>query len=233
MRSPDPYRDHGRRLRGRTPGTARASGPRPQSRYEEPELPSGQYDNQYEGYGRHRADDSRPNRGEQRPGQQGDHAPRPDQLPTARPAYPSEYQRPEPGAWPRPAQDEYSWQQQRLGFPERDPYASPSQEPYPQEAYRPPQQDYRPQAMERPSYDSPRRDYDERPDYDKPRPDYDQPRSDYDQRDVRRDLPDPRPAPDMCIAAARSAPACPPPALPVRSPRSPRRRPAPVSPPRG
>ncbi len=166
--------------------------PRPQSRYEEPELPSGQYDNQYEGYGRHRADDSRPNRGEQRPGQ-GDHAPRPDQLPTARPTYPSEYQRPEPGAWPRPPQDEYSWQQQRLGFPERDPYASPSQEPYPQESYGPPSQDYRPQHVERPSYDSPRRDYDERPDYDKPRSDYDQPRSDYSQRDTRRDLPDPPP----------------------------------------
>ncbi|WP_406217885.1 chromosomal replication initiator protein DnaA [Streptomyces canus] len=176
---------------GEPPAPPAPPAPRPQSRYEEPELPSGQYDNQYEGYGRHRADDSRPNRGEQRPGHQGDHAPRPDQLPTARPAYPSEYQRPEPGAWPRPAQDEYSWQQQRLGFPERDPYASPSQEPYPQESYGPPSQDYRPQAMERPSYDSPRRDYDERPDYDKPRPNYDQPRSDYDQRDVRRDLPDP------------------------------------------
>lgn len=176
---------------GEPPAPPAPPAPRPQSRYEEPELPSGQYDNQYEGYGRHRADDSRPNRGEQRPGPQGDHAPRPDQLPTARPAYPSEYQRPEPGAWPRPTQDEYSWQQQRLGFPERDPYASPSQEPYPQESYGPPSQDYRPQAMERPSYDSPRRDYDQRPDYDKPRPDYDQPRSDYDQRDVRRDLPDP------------------------------------------
>ncbi|MFF4030715.1 chromosomal replication initiator protein DnaA [Streptomyces sviceus] len=175
--------------------------PRPQSRYEEPELPSGQYDNQYEGYGRHRADDSHQGRGEQRPAHQGDRAPRPDQLPTARPAYPSEYQRPEPGAWPRPAQDEYSWQQQRLGFPERDPYASPSQEPYPQEpytqepytqeSYGPSSQDYRPQSMERPSYDGPRSDYNQRPDYDKPRPDYDQPRSDYDQRDNRRDLPDP------------------------------------------
>ncbi|WP_118082558.1 chromosomal replication initiator protein DnaA [Streptomyces sp. CC0208] len=175
--------------------------PRPQSRYEEPELPSGQYDNQYEGYGRHRADDSHQSRGEQRPAHQGDRAPRPDQLPTARPAYPSEYQRPEPGAWPRPAQDEYSWQQQRLGFPERDPYASPSQEPYPQEPYQqepytqesygPSSQDYRPQSMERPSYDGPRSDYNQRPDYDKPRPDYDQPRSDYDQRDSRRDLPDP------------------------------------------
>ncbi|MEV3907743.1 chromosomal replication initiator protein DnaA [Streptomyces canus] len=178
---------------GEPPAPPAPPAPRPQSRYEEPELPSGQYDNQYEGYGRHRADDSRPNRGEHRPGPQGDHAPRPDQLPTARPAYPSEYQRPEPGAWPRPPQDEYSWQQQRLGFPERDPYASPSQEPYPQDSYGPPSQDYRPQPMDRPSYDSPRRDYDERPDYDKPRPDYDQPRSDYDQRDVRRDLPDPPP----------------------------------------
>ncbi|MFG2465306.1 chromosomal replication initiator protein DnaA [Streptomyces canus] len=178
---------------GEPPAPPAPPAPRPQSRYEEPELPSGQYDNQYEGYGRHRADDSRPNRGDQRPGHQSDHTPRPDQLPTARPAYPSEYQRPEPGAWPRPQQDEYSWQQQRLGFPERDPYASPSQEPYPQDSYGPPSQDYRPQPMDRPSYDSPRRDYDERPDYDKPRPDYDQPRSGYDQRDARRDLPDPPP----------------------------------------
>ena len=76
----------------------------PQPRYEEPEPPS------YDGYGRHRADD------------RGTGAPN-DPLPTARPAYPSEYQRPEPGpgSWPRPTQDEYGWQQQRLGFPERDP----------------------------------------------------------------------------------------------------------------
>ncbi|MGW7403091.1 chromosomal replication initiator protein DnaA [Streptomyces sp. NPDC054833] len=168
----------------------------PQSRYEEPELSSGQYD----GYGRHR--------GDQRQG--GDQAPRPDQLPTARPAYPSEYQRPEPGAWPRPAQDEYSWQQPRLGFPERDPYASPSQDSYgppsrdsygppaqdsygSQDAYGPgqdaygpakdaygsPSQDYRPQSMERPSYDQQRSDYDPS-------------RVDYDQRDAaRRDLSEP------------------------------------------
>lgn len=173
---------------------------RPQPRYEEPELPSGQY----EGYGRHRADDSRPGRGEQSPGPQG------DQLPTARPAYPSEYQRPEPGGWPRPAQDEYGWQQQRLGFPERDPYASPSQDTYGQESYgppaqdsyAPPSQDYRPQSMERPSYDAQRPDYDKRPDYDQrpdygsrsdysPRPDHDASRPDYDQRDARRDRPEP------------------------------------------
>ncbi|MFE9028775.1 chromosomal replication initiator protein DnaA [Streptomyces iakyrus] len=141
----------------------------------------------YEGYGRHRAD--------QLPGPAGDQLPptRADQLPTARPAYPSEYQRPEPGAWPRPPQqDEYGWQQQRLGFPERDPYASPGQDAYgsqdsygspdsytPQDSYGSSPQDYRPQPMERPSYDQ-------------PRSDYEAPRPDYDQRDpVRRELPEP------------------------------------------
>ncbi|MFD9327366.1 chromosomal replication initiator protein DnaA [Streptomyces sp. NPDC060065] len=127
------------------------------------------YDSQrrdgYEGYGRHRADDHRSGRSDQLPGAPGDQLPsgRPDQLPNARPAYP-DYQRPEPGAWPR-HQDDYGWQQQRLGFPERDPYASPSQ-------------DYRPQSMERPPYEQ-------------QRPDYDQQRSDYDQRPDRRDLQEP------------------------------------------
>ncbi|SBT95172.1 chromosomal replication initiator protein, partial [Streptomyces sp. DI166] len=134
-----------------------APGPRPQPRYEEPELPTGQY----EGYGRHRGADgdaypSRPERPE-RPEQN-------DPLPTARPAYPSEYQRPEPGAWPRPQQDEYSWQQQRLGFPERDPYASPSQDSYGQDAYGQSSEDYRPQpgdraGTDRPSYEGQRSDY--------------------------------------------------------------------------
>ena len=185
-------------------GTAAPAPPVP-PRYEEPDLSAppgrdaydgqgsyngqGGYDNgQYDGYGRHRADDHRANRPEQRPGDQG------DQLPTARPAYPSEYQRPEPGAWPRPSQDEYSWQQQRLGFPERDPYASPPQDSYrppAQDSYAPPSQDYRPQSMERPPYETQRPDYDQpRSDYDQPRPDYDQPRPDYDQRDARRELPD-------------------------------------------
>ncbi|MFD3498700.1 chromosomal replication initiator protein DnaA [Streptomyces sp. NPDC058676] len=169
--------------------------PRPQPRYEESELPSGQY----ESYGRHRADDQRPGRSEQH-GPQGDHNSRPDQLPTARPAYPSEYQRPEPGAWPRPQQDEYSWQQQRLGFPERDPYASPSQDNYgppSQDSYGAPSQDsygapstdsysqdYRPQSMERPPYDTHRPDYDQRPDYGRHR-------ADEDQRDARRERPEP------------------------------------------
>ncbi|MEF9905082.1 chromosomal replication initiator protein DnaA [Streptomyces sp. P9-A2] len=168
--------------------------PRPQPRYEEPELPPARQDHpehpdrqdrpdrqereqyedydSYKGYGRRRAD--------QHPGPPG------DQLPTARPAYPSEYQRPEPGSWPRPAQDEYSWQQQRLGFPDRDPYASPSQETYgPQDGYGgAPSQDYRPQPMERPSYDQ------QRSGYETSRAKYD--RGDYDQRDaVRRELPEP------------------------------------------
>ncbi|GGW61759.1 chromosomal replication initiator protein [Streptomyces albaduncus] len=178
--------------------------PRPQPRYEEPELPAvrqdrpgrsdhleqqdrqGRHERQdrperperdayegYDGYGRRRAD--------QQPGPGG------DQLPTARPAYPSEYQRPEPGAWPRPTQDDYGWQQQRLGFPERDPYASPSQDAYgsqnsygAQDGYGgAPSQDYRPQPMERPHYDQQRSDYDTS-------------RGDYDQREPRRrELPEP------------------------------------------
>ncbi|MFD8067524.1 chromosomal replication initiator protein DnaA [Streptomyces parvulus] len=173
---------------GEPAGPAPQAAPsRPQPRYEEPELPApgqgrDEYRDEYDGYGRGRA----------------------DQLPTARPAYPQEYQRPEPGSWPRQAQqDDYGWQQQRLGFPERDPYASPPQEtygqdpsPYGHDAY---QQDYRPQSPERPPYDGPRGDYDKprndyeqsRGDYDKPRGDYDQPRGEYDQRGPRRDLPEP------------------------------------------
>ncbi|MEU8600372.1 chromosomal replication initiator protein DnaA [Streptomyces parvulus] len=194
---------------GEPAGPAPQAAPgRPQPRYEEPELPApgqgrDEYRDEYDGYGRGRA----------------------DQLPTARPAYPQEYQRPEPGSWPRQAQqDDYGWQQQRLGFPERDPYASPPQEtygqdpsPYGHDAY---QQDYRPQSPERPPYDGPRGDYDKprndyeqsrgdydkprsdydaprgdyeqsRSDYDKPRGDYDQPRGEYDQRGPRRDLPEP------------------------------------------
>ncbi|MEU1512465.1 chromosomal replication initiator protein DnaA [Streptomyces sp. NPDC005811] len=172
----------------------------PKPRYEEPELPAGPYDepkgrydstydtshdSPYDGsYGRRRA--------EPLPGPSGE-GPRGEQLPTARPAYPSEYQRPEPGAWPRPQRDDYGWQQQRLGFPERDPYASPSQDsygppaqdpygspspaPYSQDSYGQPPQDYRPQSMERPPYD--------------PGP-YEPKRPEYDQRDAgRRELPEP------------------------------------------
>ncbi|MFJ3822996.1 chromosomal replication initiator protein DnaA [Streptomyces nodosus] len=130
------------------------------SRYEAHEPSSPQvrdpYDGQggYEGYGRHRA-----GRHDQLPGGPG------DQLPTPRPAYPGEYQRPEPGAWPRPSQDDYGWQQQRLGYPERDPYATP-----------PP--DYRAQSLERSSYE-------QHPEYESGRPDFEQ------QRPDRRELPEP------------------------------------------
>ncbi|MBW8800723.1 MAG: chromosomal replication initiator protein DnaA [Streptomyces sp.] len=159
-------------------------------RYDEPEPPSSQYGG---GYGRHRA--------EQLPDQGGR-----DQLPTARPAYPSEYQRPEPGAWPRPGQDEYSWQQQRLGFPERDPYASPPQDAYRSDGYGDSYgQEYRPQQpLDRPSYEQQRAEYEPpRPDYDRPdydRSDYERPahdrpaphdRPDYDRDSGRRELPEP------------------------------------------
>ncbi|MGY1499291.1 chromosomal replication initiator protein DnaA [Streptomyces sp. QTS52] len=135
----------------------------PQSRYDGPELPPAR--DPYQGYGRHRADDH----SQTRDGQQPSH---PDQLPTARPAYPSEYQRPDPGAWPRPTQDDYGWQQPRLGFPERDPYASPSS-------------DYRqPPPRDRSPYEQ------QRSDYEQQRGDYGQQRSEYEQRDGRRDLSD-------------------------------------------
>ncbi|MFB7596332.1 chromosomal replication initiator protein DnaA [Streptomyces sp. NPDC056160] len=199
----------------------------------------------------HRADRTgrpdRPGRADQHPGGSGDQhppsrtgGPQPgdgtDQLPTARPAYPAEYgdrQRPEPGAWPRPAQDDYGWQQQRLGFPERDPYASPAQEPYaPRDQYRPQdtygtQDGYGSQDSYGSSNDSctgphepypPAQDYRprpmERPSYDQSRPDYDSGRPDYDQRDYeqrdpgRRELPEP---PAGAGPAHRGGPAAPPP----------------------
>ncbi|MEV5337280.1 chromosomal replication initiator protein DnaA [Streptomyces sp. NPDC052676] len=170
--------------------------PPAQPRYEEqPELPSSPYEG---GYGRHRA--------EPLPGT-GD-----DQLPTARPAYPAEYQRPEPGAWPRPAQDEYGWQQQRLGFPERDPYATPPQDAYrsrAQDSYGPPAQEsygssgndtYGSPGSEgyggKPGegYGAPSQEYRpqgvDRPPYEQQRSDYEPSRGDYDQQSARRDLPE-------------------------------------------
>ncbi|MEV6793765.1 chromosomal replication initiator protein DnaA [Streptomyces sp. NPDC051320] len=72
-----------------------------------------------------------------------------DGMPTARPAYPDyEQQRPDPGAWPRP-QEDYSWQQPRLGgFQERDPYTGPRQQQ--------PDHDYRQQPPDRPQYEQQR-----------------------------------------------------------------------------
>ncbi|MCF1509482.1 chromosomal replication initiator protein DnaA [Streptomyces glomeratus] len=160
-------------------GEPPAPAPPAQPRYEEPELPGRDaYDGQggYEEYGRHRADDHRAGRPDQLPTGPGDQLPsaradqlplaRADQLPPARPAYPGEYQRPEPGAWPRSSQDDYGWQQQRLGFPERDPYATPAP-------------DYRTQSLERSPYEQ------QRPGYESARGDFDQ------QRPDRRELPEP------------------------------------------
>ncbi len=77
----------------------------------------------------------------------------PDDLPSARPAYPGYQQsRPEPGAWPRP-RDDYGWQQPRLGgFPESDPYASQhASSGYDQQPYDPQRRgDYRGPGAERP-----------------------------------------------------------------------------------
>ncbi|MEV5873867.1 chromosomal replication initiator protein DnaA [Streptomyces sp. NPDC052101] len=193
---------------GEPPAPAAPVQQAPKSRYEEPELPSGPSyeerpyedrtyedrtyeerpyeDRPYEGYGRHRAADQPPAEQQSRADQPP--AGRADQLPVVRPAYPSEYQRREPGAWPRPTQDEYGWQQPRLGFPERDPYASPSShDAYGSgpDTYGAPSSDYRPQGMDRPSYEQ------QRAEYDSPRGDYDPSRTEYDQRDpVRRELPE-------------------------------------------
>ncbi|MGW1586538.1 chromosomal replication initiator protein DnaA [Streptomyces sp. NPDC002386] len=172
---------------GEPPAPA-SSTPQPQPRYDEPEPQPGPY----EGYGRHRAAD---------PQQGGEPPSRGDQLPTARPAYPSEYQRPEPGAWPRPARDEYGgWQQPRLGFPDRDPYASSPQDPYggsSQDGYGPPSQDYRSPGRERQAYEQQRGEYDgHRSEYDRPddrrdRQDYERKdRQDYERPDDRRDRQD-------------------------------------------
>ncbi|MCX5074478.1 chromosomal replication initiator protein DnaA [Streptomyces sp. NBC_00513] len=88
--------------------------------------PSSQQRESYEPYGGQRSGGHTGHTGHNGPG--GHTGPGDDQLPTARPAYPDyQQQRPEPGAWPRGGQQEdYGWQQPRLGgFPERDPYASP------------------------------------------------------------------------------------------------------------
>lgn len=114
-----------------------------QQHYEEPELPSsGQGRDAYDGYGRRSSD-------EHQNGSRSD-----QQMPTARPAYP-DYQRPAPGAWPQhQQQNDYGWQQPRLGFPERDPYANPVQQP---------QRDYRGQpSHERSPYDQQREPQDRR-----------------------------------------------------------------------
>ncbi|MFI5637461.1 chromosomal replication initiator protein DnaA [Streptomyces goshikiensis] len=119
--------------------------------------------------------------GGQRPGGPGGHggSPSDDQLPTARPAYPDyQQQRPEPGAWPRGGQqDDYGWQQPRLGgFPERDPYASPQpgylqqSEPsgYDQGSYE--QQKYEQQQYEQSGYEPQQNHQYEQQQYEQPAP---------------------------------------------------------------
>ncbi|MHC0430763.1 chromosomal replication initiator protein DnaA [Streptomyces sp. O3] len=125
--------------------------------------------------------------------------PQREQLPTARPAYP-DYQRPEPGAWPRPAEGEYGWQQQRLGFPERDPYASPAPQP---------SHEYRQQQSEHPQY--------EQSPYEQPeRPPYEQ-RTEHREHREHRERPEP-PAGHGAYGAHTSGPGGPgSPALPAAS----------------
>ncbi|MGW7572755.1 chromosomal replication initiator protein DnaA [Streptomyces sp. NPDC054765] len=102
-----------------------------------------------------------------------------DDLPGVRPAYPDYQPRHEPGGWPQHSspmaggpgpRDDYGWQQQHLGgFPERDPYASPSSH---MSQHQQRQNDYRGQAPDRSGppqhsdgprspYDQPRRDLSE------------------------------------------------------------------------
>lgn len=93
----------------------------PSSRYEEPQREAYDGREQREGYDSARdARESYERKGYDSYGRSS------DELPTARPAYPDYPQpRPEPGAWPR-TQDEYGWQQPRLGgFSDggTDPYA--------------------------------------------------------------------------------------------------------------
>ncbi|MDH6226053.1 chromosomal replication initiator protein DnaA [Streptomyces sp. MJP52] len=106
---------------------------------------------------------------------------RQEQLPTARPAYP-EQQRQEPGAWPRAGQHDFGWQQQPLGFPDRDPYASPSsaQEYGGGQDYGTP--DYGTQEYGGQGYGRPRAPYGRAGEYDR----QDLPRSEYDRRGGER-----------------------------------------------
>ncbi|MFE9251929.1 chromosomal replication initiator protein DnaA [Streptomyces sp. NPDC007088] len=183
---------------GDPPPASQPSPPRYEEnqRYEEPQ----RYEEQGRdyGYGRRQPSEEGPSgrpEGGGRPDQGGD-------QPTARPAYP-DYQRHEPqapGGWPRPHED-YGWQQQRLGYPEHDPYASPPSLPGHSG------HDYRQSGAERSPYEQ--RGYEEQPrsfeeqgrGYEEQRPEYgrqdrhdrqDRPGADYarpyeEQRDPRAD----------------------------------------------
>ncbi|OON79277.1 chromosomal replication initiator protein DnaA [Streptomyces tsukubensis] len=145
--------------------------PAPQ-RYEEQEHPQApQPPEPYNPYARRPADEPQTGRQDQQPTGRG------DQLPTVRPAYP-EYQRHDSGAWPRP-HDEYGWQQQRLGYPDRDPYTGPPQQS--SHDYRSMSADRSPYEQQRGDYDQQRSEYDQRQEYGQQRAEYDQ-RQEYDQR---------------------------------------------------
>ncbi|MEV0846059.1 chromosomal replication initiator protein DnaA [Streptomyces sp. NPDC049954] len=171
------------------PSAAQPSPPRYEEnqRYEEPQ----RYEDQGRDYGYGRRQPH-----EEGPSGRPDGSGRPDQgggdQPTARPAYP-DYQRHEPqapGGWPRPHED-YGWQQQRLGYPEHDPYASPSSAMPGHSGH-----DYRQPGAERSPYEQR---YEEQPrSYEEQRPEYgrhdrqDRPGADYarpyeEQRDPRAD----------------------------------------------
>ncbi|MFI6049756.1 chromosomal replication initiator protein DnaA [Streptomyces violascens] len=137
-----------------------------------------------------------PSQQQQQPRYQDDPYARPtdDGLPTARPAYPGEYQqRSEPGSWPRAQED--LWQQPRLGgFQDRDSSGEQWREPYGGARPQQPQHDYRsPQLPERGQYDQ------DRGQYEQGRPSYDQPKTQpfeqqrHEQRSERRELPDAQP----------------------------------------
>ncbi|GAA2419964.1 chromosomal replication initiator protein DnaA [Streptomyces mauvecolor] len=137
-----------------------------------------------------------PSQQQQQPRYQDDPYARPadDGLPTARPAYPGEYQqRSEPGSWPRAQED--LWQQPRLGgFQDRDASGEQWREPYGGARPQQPQHDYRPQQLpERGQYDQ------DRGQYEQGRPSYDQPKAQpfeqqrHEQRSERRELPDAQP----------------------------------------
>ncbi|MDJ0380863.1 chromosomal replication initiator protein DnaA [Streptomyces sp. G-G2] len=103
-------------------------------------------------------------------GHSGHTGPAGDQLPTGRPAYPDyQQQRPEPGSWPRGGQqqDEYGWQQPRLGgYPERDPYASPQ----PGYLQQPESQGYDPSYDQQQQYEQSRQQGYEQQQYEQPAP---------------------------------------------------------------
>jgi chromosomal replication initiator protein len=162
-----------------------APGPLPQQRYDGP-LPAhtgptaGEPADQHPGHPGIRADQLPTARADQLP------TARADQLPTARPAYPDyNHERRESGAWPPPG-DDYNWQQPRLGFPDRDPYATTPQQAGQNYSSVPGPSEHSPYEQGRSAYDGERLGFDggrlpyeqQHADYEPQRPGYEQ-RSEY------------------------------------------------------